>query len=70
MSDMLINFQYDPEQDNYIYSFRMSAEKKLELAASCSRLDLRWKRQFRNIWNMRWNRKKSPILQQLKFPST
>lgn len=33
MSDMLINFQYDPEQDNYIYSFRMSAEKKLELAA-------------------------------------
>lgn len=33
MSDMLINIQYDPEQDNYIYSFRMSAEKKLELAA-------------------------------------
>lgn len=33
MSDMLIDFQYDPEQDNYIYSFRMSAEKKLELTA-------------------------------------
>lgn len=33
MSDMLIDFQYDPEQDNYIYRFRMSAEKKLELAA-------------------------------------
>lgn len=28
MSDI----QYDPAQDNYIYSFRMSAEKKLELA--------------------------------------
>lgn len=33
MRDMLIDFQYDPEQDNYIYSFRMSAEKKLELTA-------------------------------------
>lgn len=33
MSDMLIDFQYDPEQDNYIYSFRMSAEKKQELSA-------------------------------------
>lgn len=33
MSDMLIDMQYDPEQDNYIYSFRISAEKKLELAA-------------------------------------
>lgn len=33
MSDMLIDFQYDPEQDNYIYSFRMSAEKKQELTA-------------------------------------
>ena len=33
MSDMLVDIQYDPVQDNYIYSFRMSAEKKLELAA-------------------------------------
>lgn len=33
MSDMLIDFQYDPEQDNYIYRFRMSAEKKQELTA-------------------------------------
>ena len=33
MSDMLVDIQYDPAQDNYIYSFRMSAEKKLELAA-------------------------------------
>ena len=28
MSDMLIDIQYDPEQNNYIYSFRMSEEKK------------------------------------------
>lgn len=28
MRDMLVDFQYDSEQDNYIYSFRMSAEKK------------------------------------------
>lgn len=33
MSDILIDIQYNPAQDNYIYSFRMSAEKKLELAA-------------------------------------
>lgn len=33
MSDILIDIQYDPAQDNYIYSFRMSAEKKLELTA-------------------------------------
>ena len=33
MSDMLVDIQYDPEQDNYIYSFRMSAEKKPELTA-------------------------------------
>lgn len=33
MSDMLVDIQYDPAQDNYTYSFRMSAEKKLELAA-------------------------------------
>ena len=31
MSDMLIDFQYDPEQNNYIYSFRMSEQKKLNL---------------------------------------
>lgn len=30
---MLIDFRYDPEQDNYIYSFQMSSEKKLELTA-------------------------------------
>ena len=33
MSDMLIDFQYDSEQDNNIYSFRMFAEKKQELTA-------------------------------------
>ena len=31
MSDMLIDIQYDPEQNNYIYSFRMSEEKKPDL---------------------------------------
>ena len=31
MSDMLIDFQYDPEQNNYIYNFRMSEQKKLNL---------------------------------------
>lgn len=31
MSDMLIDIQYDPEQNNYIYSFRMSEEKKRDL---------------------------------------
>lgn len=31
MSDMLIDIQYDPEQNNYIYSFRMSEQKKQEL---------------------------------------
>lgn len=33
MSDMLLDIQYDLEQDNYIYSFQMSTEKKLELTA-------------------------------------
>lgn len=31
MSDMLIDIQYDPEQNNYIYSFRMSEQKKCAL---------------------------------------
>lgn len=31
MSDMLIDIQYDSEQNNYIYSFRMSEEKKRDL---------------------------------------
>ena len=31
MSDMLLDIQYDPEQNNYIYSFRMSEQKKQEL---------------------------------------
>ena len=31
MSDMLIDIQYDSEQNNYIYSFRMSEEKKHDL---------------------------------------
>ena len=31
MSDMLIDIQYDLEQNNYIYSFRMSEEKKRDL---------------------------------------
>ena len=31
MSDMLIDIQYDPEQNNYIYSFRMSEEKMHDL---------------------------------------
>ena len=31
MRDMLIDIQYDPEQNNYIYSFRMSEQKKRDL---------------------------------------
>ena len=31
MSDMLVDIQYDPEQNNYVYSFRMSEEKKRDL---------------------------------------
>ena len=31
MSDMLIDIQYDPKQNNYVYSFRMSEEKKRDL---------------------------------------
>lgn len=31
MRDMLIDIQYDPEQNNYIYSFRMSEKKKHDL---------------------------------------
>ena len=31
MSDMLVDIQYDPEQNNYVYSFRMSEQKKQEL---------------------------------------
>ena len=31
MSDMLIDIQYDPEQNNYIYNFRMSVQKKHNL---------------------------------------
>jgi len=31
MNDILLDIQYDPEQNNYIYSFRMSEQKKLNL---------------------------------------
>ena len=31
MNDILLDIQYDPEQKNYIYSFRMSEQKKLDL---------------------------------------
>ena len=31
MSDMLLDIQYDPERNNYIYCFRMSEEKKHDL---------------------------------------
>lgn len=31
MSDMLLDIKYDPEQNNYIYSFRMSEQKKRDL---------------------------------------
>ena len=31
MNDILLDIQYDPEQKNYIYSFRMSEQKKLGL---------------------------------------
>lgn len=31
MSDILLDIQYDPEQNNYIYSFRMSEQKKCDL---------------------------------------
>lgn len=31
MSKMLLDIQYDPEQNNYIYSFRMSEQKKRDL---------------------------------------
>lgn len=31
MRDMLIDIRYDPKQNNYIYSFRMSEQKKRDL---------------------------------------
>ena len=31
MNGILLDIQYDPEQNNYIYSFRMSEQKKLDL---------------------------------------
>lgn len=31
MKDILLDILYDPEQNNYIYSFRMSEQKKLDL---------------------------------------
>lgn len=31
MSDMLLDIQYDLGQNNYIYSFRMSEQKKRDL---------------------------------------
>ena len=31
MREILLDIQYDPEQNNYIYSFRMSEQKKLDL---------------------------------------
>ena len=31
MNDILLDIQYDPEQNNYIYSFRMSEQKKRDL---------------------------------------
>ena len=31
MKDILLDIQYDPKQNNYIYSFRMSQQKKLDL---------------------------------------
>ena len=29
MNDILLDIQYDPEQKNYIYSFRMSEQKNV-----------------------------------------
>ena len=31
MRDILLDIQFDPEQNNYIYSFRMSEQKKRDL---------------------------------------
>ena len=31
MKDILLDIQYDPKQNNYICSFRMSQQKKLDL---------------------------------------
>ena len=31
MKDILLDIQYDPEQNNYIYSFRISEQKKRDL---------------------------------------
>ena len=31
MNDTLLDIHYDPGQNNYIYSFRMSEQKKLNL---------------------------------------
>lgn len=31
MNDILLDIRYDPEQNNYIYSFRMSEQKKRDL---------------------------------------
>ena len=31
MKDILLDIQYDPEQNNYIYSFRISEQEKRDL---------------------------------------
>lgn len=31
MKDVLLDIQYDPEQNNFIYSFRISEQKKRDL---------------------------------------
>lgn len=46
MSDMLIDIQYDPEQNNYIYSFRMSEQKKHDLEKRLQATAQRWKKQY------------------------
>ena len=54
MSDMLIDIQYDPERNDYIYSFRMSEEKKHDLENACKVTAQHWKKQSPIICRLLW----------------
>lgn len=57
MSDMLIDIQYDPEQNNYIYSFRMSEEKSMIWKSDCKAMVQHWKNRYQTICRLLWNGK-------------
>lgn len=54
MSDMLLDIQYDPEQNNYIYSFRMSEQKKCDLESDCKAMVQHWKKRYLTICRPLW----------------